>query len=100
MAAKLICAKCGAPLDKPSGAGRPRRFCSSGCKRAAEHEVRRLNRRLEHLEEIMSHARIAPEGDVYGESPAERDARPERVRAEIDLTERRLRSLFATEEKT
>lgn len=88
------CAKCGAPLDKPSGAGRPRIYCSTACRRLAELAIRRLNRRLEHLEEIMSHARISL-GGAYAESECERHGRLQRVSAEIELTKTRLRALLS-----
>ena len=45
----LKCRKCGTPLAKPA-TGRPPRYCSTGCRRAAEYEIRRLNRHLERLE--------------------------------------------------
>lgn len=44
-----VCAKCGSPLAQPS-TGRPRRFCSTGCKRAVEYEVRRIQRQLDAVE--------------------------------------------------
>ena len=43
------CRYCGTPLAKPKR-GRPPRYCSVGCRRASEYEVRRCNRRLETLE--------------------------------------------------
>lgn len=96
----LACAQCGAPLDPPSGAGRPRTYCSTACRRLAELAIRRLNRRLEYLEGILSHDRIAGSGEgAWCEPPAERRARIGRVSAEVVLIERRLRSLFCDEEK-
>ena len=53
------CVKCGISLTKPA-AGRPPRYCSTACRRAAEHEIRRLNRHLERLEteaEGLRHSR-------------------------------------------
>jgi len=43
------CLKCGAPLTSPP-TGRPPRYCSVGCRRAAEYELRRIQRHLERLE--------------------------------------------------
>ena len=48
MAGKL-CLKCRAPLT-PTAAGRPPSYCSTGCRRAAEYELRRIQRHLERLE--------------------------------------------------
>lgn len=46
----LGCQKCGRPLEKPR-TGRPPRWCSKGCRRAAEYEITRLQRRLQSLED-------------------------------------------------
>lgn len=43
------CRKCGADLPV-STSGRPATYCSTGCRRAAEYEIRRPSRRLESLE--------------------------------------------------
>ena len=48
MAGKL-CLKCRTPLT-PTAAGRPPSYCSPGCRRAAEYELRRIQRHLERLE--------------------------------------------------
>jgi hypothetical protein len=48
MAGKL-CLKCRAPLT-PTDVGRPPTYCSTGCRRAAEYELRRIQRHLERLE--------------------------------------------------
>ena len=48
MAGKL-CLKCRTPLT-PTAAGRPPSYCSTGCRRAAEYELRRIQRHLERLE--------------------------------------------------
>ena len=44
-----LCLKCRTPLT-PTAVGRPSRYCSTGCRRAAEFELRRLQRHLERLE--------------------------------------------------
>ena len=44
-----LCLKCRKPL-KPTGVGRPPSYCSTGCRRAAEYELRRIQRHLERLE--------------------------------------------------
>lgn len=43
------CPVCSQPVQD-TGIGRPRTFCSPGCRRTAEAEVRRLDRRLAALE--------------------------------------------------
>jgi hypothetical protein len=48
MAGKF-CSKCRTPL-RPRAAGRPPSYCSTGCRRAAEYELRRIQRHLERLE--------------------------------------------------
>jgi hypothetical protein len=47
--AEKRCVKCERPL-KPTGVGRPPSYCSTGCRRAAEYELRRIQRHLERLE--------------------------------------------------
>jgi hypothetical protein len=47
---QMNCRKCGAPIRNVATTGRPRRFCSLACRRAAEVAVRRLDRNLEALE--------------------------------------------------
>jgi hypothetical protein len=47
--AEKRCVKCERPL-KPTGGGRPPTYCSTGCRRAAEYELRRIQRHLERLE--------------------------------------------------
>jgi hypothetical protein len=43
------CLKCDEPLQQPT-TGRPALYCSTGCRRAAEYELRRLQRHLEAIE--------------------------------------------------
>lgn len=45
------CLICHRPIEPKEGPGRPNVYCSPACRRTAEHEVRRLDRRLERLEE-------------------------------------------------
>lgn len=88
-----LCLKCGGKLKRPA-TGRPPKFCSTGCRRAAEYELRRLQRRLEALEERASALRQEPDRgmhDVYGRTRLEQLAA---VEAEIDEAEDRLRLLL------
>lgn len=59
------CLKCGGPLPAPAGTGRPRRFCSTGCRRGAEYELRRLQRHLERLEERLGNERLWRNGTAW-----------------------------------
>lgn len=44
------CPKCDRPLEPPgSSGGRPRRWCSPGCQRSGEAEMRRINHVLRQL---------------------------------------------------
>ena len=68
-----LCIKCCKPLEKPA-TGRPPRYCSRACRRAAEYEIRRLNRHLGRLEterEELRHSRIKL-GDWLGRSHRQR----------------------------
>lgn len=42
----LTCIRCAADLPEPAATGRPARYCGDTCKRLAEYEVRRLDRRI------------------------------------------------------
>lgn len=46
------CRYCGHSV-KSGGRGRPPLYCSVGCRRASEYEIRRLSRRLERLEDMQ-----------------------------------------------
>jgi hypothetical protein len=51
------CLMCHGPLERPE-TGRPPSYCSTSCRRAAEYELRRLQRRLERLETEASYHRV------------------------------------------
>src|SRR5262245_54118396 len=53
MVADLRCVKCGSPLERASGAGRPPTYCGDACKRLVEYEVRRIDRRLSKYEDEL-----------------------------------------------
>ena len=82
--ADACCLKCQAPLERPE-VGRPPSYCSTGCRRAAEYELRRLQRAIEGLEEYARNLRL--QGDPDRQGP--------KVRQEIDQAEKRLRLLLA-----
>ncbi len=52
------CRKCGRDLPASTGPGRPRSYCSTGCRRAAEYELRRLQKALEEVEEQIRWCRF------------------------------------------
>ena len=87
------CRKCGTSLTSPA-TGRPPTYCGTGCRRAAEHEIRRLSRHLERLALDASKLRI----DLASEDhPATIDRLSRRLDAygrEIDAADVRLRLLL------
>jgi sugar-specific transcriptional regulator TrmB len=88
------CLKCGGPLSQPP-TGRPRSYCGPACRQAAAYEIKRLQRRLEALEERASrlrHERETGVKDWLGRTRAEALAD---VEAEIAAAEERLRALLA-----
>ena len=53
------CPKCGTPLEPPgSNGGRPRRWCSPGCQRSGESEMRRIHSVLRDLSRKKSFSQI------------------------------------------
>jgi len=56
MSAKT-CRSCGAPVTQPS-TGRPRTYCSTGCRRLAEHDIRRANGAITALENALQYYRF------------------------------------------
>lgn len=96
------CAKCSAPLIQPA-TGRPRRYCSTPCRKLGEHEVRRLVRRLERTENDAAKAALEAELiDVrpgYWPSDSKREHRraaerkAELLAIEVQRLEGRLRQL-------
>jgi hypothetical protein len=90
---KPTCKKCGTVLTGKAGAGRPAIYCSSGCRRAVELEVRRLQSHLIRLETEAEACRRDRSGlmDVYGASTQERASD---IAHEIQRAEARLRALL------
>jgi hypothetical protein len=89
----MECIKCGTALDDAPRPGRPARYCSKACRRAAEFEVRRLTAAIEALEQDARRVRIGAHG-----TPAARHERLGRITAETTAAEERLRALLAASE--
>jgi hypothetical protein len=53
-----VCVICAGALPPPALLGRPRRYCSTACRRSAELRIRRLQDRLAELEREQSELRI------------------------------------------
>jgi hypothetical protein len=53
---RVTCRKCGAELPAREGAGRPPAYCSTGCRRAAEYELRRAQDAVAAVEKrVLAH---------------------------------------------
>jgi hypothetical protein len=84
------CRKCGAELPEAAGPGRPRSYCSVGCRRAAELEVRRLQRALENTEDMIRQCRFGWNCHTEADIP--------KYAAEVERLEARLREVLDDEE--
>jgi hypothetical protein len=82
--ASEACLKCAAPLQRPE-VGRPPTYCSPACRRSAEFELRRLQRRIERLERFALDLRLM--GDIDGQG--------RKIKREIGRAEQRLLELLA-----
>lgn len=90
---KRACVKCGRPVKKPA-TGRPPDYCSTGCRRSAEFEIRRINRLLEKLEERASRLRHEPDKGVMDWAHRTHAQALADCEAEIVDAEERLRLLL------
>ena len=89
----MNCLICRRPIPKAAGAGRPSSYCSTTCRREAEFTIRRLQRRLERMENLAAESRI--EQATLRQYPLEREkARHTAIVVEISKLEGRLRSLL------
>src|SRR5213593_2867940 len=86
------CLKCDQPLPVGTGRrGRPASYCSPACRRAAEYELRRIQRALEHVELLLRSVRMGFMQHLRENVPA--------MEAERDRLEARLRELLAAQRK-
>jgi hypothetical protein len=84
---RSTCRKCGADLPaRPPGAGRPREYCGTGCRRAAEYEIRRLNSAIEVMEKALRDCRVG--WNFRGDHDVPR------YREELERLETRMRNLL------
>ena len=84
------CATCQASLTQPA-TGRPRVFCSVPCRRVAESEVRRIERRLEQLDDYLTTAGRT----AWAFTPRQHEADMAHTRRQIEDAVARQRELFA-----
>jgi hypothetical protein len=86
----LACRKCGGPVPAQAGPGRPAAYCSKGCRRAREYELRRLERALFDVEEQIRACRFGWNGRTSRDEPkfeAERVRLEDRLRVLLDEPE-------------
>jgi hypothetical protein len=81
------CPRCGRIIPTRSGAGRPTIYCSVGCRRAAEYEIRCVNGRLAALESRLIALRLISEPTGWEDDPA-------LLQAEIEVQRARLAELL------
>ena len=79
---------CGQPLTRAAGAGRPAKYCSTACRRAAEFEIRRIYKLLARLEDRLVNLRLG-----YASINPEFEAA--RLNDEIELANNRMAVLLA-----
>jgi hypothetical protein len=79
----MICPRCSRAIPASEGAGRPATYCSPGCRRAAEYEIRRINDRLDHLEQRFSALRFTIHRTGWEDDPALLEAEIARQRARL-----------------
>jgi hypothetical protein len=89
------CAKCAADLHQPP-TGRRKTYCGPACRRAAEYELRRLQRRIEAAERTLDRAREELEFG-YGDTRSKRK-RVNFAQRHLEQLEERLRALLCDDD--
>ena len=84
----LVCRTCKAPLTLPK-AGRPPSYCSVGCRRMAQHEIRRINKTISRLQESAAYYYV--DGRIVLPDDA---AQAEFIAAELVKARKRLQELL------
>jgi len=89
------CLQCGAELQKPK-TGRHPSYCSVGCRRSAEYEITRLNRRIDSFENDLAHERglQGPFPDICDGFGRHVQDRVNHLQKELGAAENRLRLLL------
>lgn len=91
------CAICQAELEQ-SKTGRPKQYCSTGCRRMAEREIKRLEKRIAELEgDLMRFRCLKPDEMLCGGKAVDVIARHE---AELKRQNDRFRLLLSGPEET
>ena len=92
------CIKCNSPIQTTAKTGRPAVYCSTACRRAAEYEIGRINRRLIELEDQLIFNKAGKDNtrDARGLTRTER---VEALQVAIAESEQRLRSLLAANDE-
>jgi hypothetical protein len=97
--ATATCLICSGELRRPA-TGRPPSCCSPECRKAAELSLRRLQRRLQSLEDRASDARLSIATSVTDMQQQMYEVELDALTVEIGLLQKRLRELLAGEEAT
>lgn len=87
------CPECGSQVPRLEGPGRPPRYCSPVCVRAAEYEVRRINAHLKRAESKLTDARCRLATDSWGKRSESADTKF--WSAEVQRLKELLRSCLA-----
>lgn len=88
------CIKCSKPIEATSKTGRPAVYCSTACRRLAEYEINRINKRLANLEDQLIYEKMGKDNAVNSQG-LRRDERIAALTAAIDDNEARLKELLA-----
>lgn len=90
------CIKCGVLIQTKAATGRPSSYCSPSCRKSAEYEIGRINRRLADFENDLIREKMHQPKDrgvnIYGEKCHERI---EALETAIVESEARLKCLLA-----
>lgn len=91
----MKCIKCGRNFITEANTGRPPSYCSTACRRSAELEITRINRRLEALEdELIGYKKWGKGRDYDGRNREQLIELQQEIIAE---TEERLRLLLESQ---
>lgn len=94
MPSLMTCARCRATFEREPGPGRPPAYCGVTCRRLAEYEIRRLDRRIAVYELEQRGLKYDGPAD-FDHDEQERQKRMRALRKWIADDEARLRDLVA-----